>query len=106
MATIFGCKISHLPMKYLGSRWVFITNYKSISIWNDVLEKMEWKLDSWQQMYSSKGGRVTLIKSTLSKLPTYFLSLFPLPSKVAHFMKKIQLDFPWEGMNDVFKFHL
>ena len=25
----------------------------------------------------AKGGRVTLIKSTLSILPTYFLSLFP-----------------------------
>ncbi len=29
------------------------------------------------------GGRLTLIKSTLSSLPTYFLSLFPLPIGVA-----------------------
>ncbi|XP_042969900.1 uncharacterized protein LOC122302626 [Carya illinoinensis] len=60
MTTILGCKISHLPMKYLGLP--LGAHYKSISIWNDVLEKMERKLASWKQMYLSKGGRVTLIK--------------------------------------------
>jgi hypothetical protein len=35
-------------------------------------------------LYLSKGGRLTLIKSTLSNLPTYYLSLFP-----------IQRDFLW-----------
>jgi hypothetical protein len=29
-------------------------------------------------MRLSKGGRVTLIKSTLFNLPLYFMSLFPL----------------------------
>jgi len=29
-------------------------------------------------MYLSKGGRLTLLKSTLTILPTYFLSLFPI----------------------------
>ena len=31
-----------------------------------------------------KGCRLTLLKSTLSSLPTYFLSLFTIPSHVAN----------------------
>jgi hypothetical protein len=32
----------------------------------------------------SKGGRITLIKSTLSDLLMYFMSLFSLPTSVAN----------------------
>ena len=48
-------------------------------------------------MYFSKGGRITLIKSTLSNLPTYYLSLFPIPAEVASRIDKIQRDFLWKG---------
>ena len=51
---------------------------------------------------SFKGGRVTLIKSTLSNMPTYILSLFPIPAYMAKRTEKIQRG----GMNDDFKFHL
>jgi hypothetical protein len=44
-------------------------------------------------MYLSKGGKVTHIKSTLSNLLTYFLSLFPIHAGVANRMKKLQRDF-------------
>jgi hypothetical protein len=44
-------------------------------------------------MYLSKGGRLMLIKRTLSSLPTYFLSLFPISKGVAHLLEKIQRDF-------------
>jgi hypothetical protein len=41
----------------------------------------------------SRGGRVTFIKSTLSDLPTYSASLFPLPKGVAYHIEKLQRDF-------------
>lgn len=44
-------------------------------IWNPIIEGMERRLAGWKRLYHSKGGKVTLIKSTLSSLPTYFLSL-------------------------------
>jgi hypothetical protein len=44
-------------------------------------------------MYLSKGGRVTLIKSTFSNLPTYFLYLFLLPTGVANRIEKLLRDF-------------
>lgn len=42
-----------------------------------------------------KGGRVTLIKSTLSNLPTYYMSLFPIPVCVDARIEKLQRDFLW-----------
>ena len=57
-------------------------------------------------MYLSNGGKVTLIKSTLSNLPTYFLSIFPIPAVVANHIEKVQWNFLWGGLGDEPKFHL
>ena len=80
-----GCKQGTLPFKYLtiplGAK------FKEKTIWNPILDKMERRLAGWKRLYLSKGGRVTLIKRTLSNLPTYFLSLFPIPVDVANRMK-------------------
>jgi hypothetical protein len=66
--------------------------------------KMERRLASWQRLYLSKGARVTLIKSTLSNLPMYFLSLFSIP--MANRIEKLQRDFLWGGIGEEFKYHL
>jgi hypothetical protein len=57
-------------------------------------------------MYLSKGGRVTLIKSTLPNLPTYFMSLFPILALVAKRIEKLQCAFLWGGISEEFKYHL
>jgi hypothetical protein len=54
---------------------------------------MSRRLAPWKRMYLSKGGRIALIKSTLSNLPTYMMSLFPIPASVAKQIEKIQRDF-------------
>jgi hypothetical protein len=54
----------------------------------------------------SKGGRVTLIKSTLANLPTYYLSLFPMPVSGAKCVEKLQRNFLWGGIGEEFKYHL
>ena len=59
------------------------------------MEKIEWKLAGWKKLYLLKGGRLTLLKSTLSSLTTYFLSLFNIPTHVANKIKKLQRDFLW-----------
>ena len=65
------------------------TLFKTTSIWNPILEKMEKKLSGWKRLYLSKGARLTLLKSTLSSLPTYFLSLFTIPTAVAARLESI-----------------
>ena len=88
---VLGCKQSTLPMKYLGLS--LGAKFKNKAIWNPILEKIERKLAGWKRLYLSKGGRVTLIKSTLSNLLTYFLSLFPIPATVANRIEKFQRNF-------------
>ena len=70
LAEVLGCRVGALPMTYLGMP--LGAPHKSPSIWNLILEKIEWKLAGWKKLYLSKGGRLTLLKSTLSSLPTYF----------------------------------
>ena len=82
LVAILGCRQSSLPMTYLGLP--LGAKFKDRAIWNPILEKMERRLASWKRLYLSKGGKVTLLKSTLSTLLTYDLSLFPIPVDVAN----------------------
>ena len=104
LVEILGYRESALPLKYLSLP--LGASFKDKSIWNPILEKMERRLAGWKRLYLSKGGKVTLIKSTLSSLPTYFLSLFPIPAKVAKRIEKLERDFLWSGIGDDRKIHL
>ena len=81
LADILSCRIGSLPMSYLGMPLGSAS--KSISIWNPIIEKMERRLAGWKRLYLSKDGRLTLLKNTLSSLPTFYLSLFTIPCSVA-----------------------
>jgi exonuclease III len=104
LVCILGCKQGLLPIKYLGLP--LGAKFKETTIWNPILEKMERRLAGWKRLYLSKGAKVTLIKSTLSNLPTYYLSLFPIPTAVAYRLEKLQRDFLWSGLGEEFKYHL
>ena len=67
---------------------------------------MQKKLSGWKQLYLSKGGRLTLLKSTLLSLPTYYLSLFTISQHVADILERIQRNFLWERSTEVFKYPL
>ena len=67
---------------------------------------VERRLAGWKILYPSKGGRLTLIKSTLSNLPTYLLSLFPIPAVIAYRIERLQQNFLWGGLGDDSKHHL
>ena len=99
---IFQCRMGSLPMKYLGM--LLGTSFKTASIWNPILEKMEKKLSGWKHLYLSKGGRLMLLKSTLSSLPMYFLSLFTIPKAVAARLESIQRNFLWRSFEGSFKY--
>ena len=51
------------------------------------------EISRMERLYLSKGGRVTLVKNTLSNLPTYFLYSFPIPAAGANRIEKLQQNF-------------
>jgi hypothetical protein len=74
-------------MKYLGLP--LGASFKAKSIWDGIIEKIESRSASWKQLYLSKVHSITSIKSTLSNLSAYFMSLFPLPMSIANQIEKL-----------------
>jgi hypothetical protein len=104
LAGSLGCGTAELPLKYLGL--LLGASFKLKAMWRDLEDLIVQRLAPWKHSYLSKGGRVALIKSTLSNLPTYLLSLFPVLADVAKRIEKIQRYFLWEGLNDKVQLHL
>ena len=87
--------MGNLPTTYLGLP--LGDHCKSLTIWDGVEERFRKKLALWKRQYISKGGRITLMKSTLSRLPLYLMSIFPLPRMVKLRLDQIQRNFLWDG---------
>jgi hypothetical protein len=56
LASILGCRVSSLPMTYLGLPSG--ASFKAKSIWDNIIEKIERHLAGWKRLYLSKAGRV------------------------------------------------
>ena len=74
LATIFCCRVGVPLTTYLGLPLGAAHN--SMVAWDEVEERFRKRLAMWKRKYISKGGRLTLIKSTLASLPIYFMPLF------------------------------
>ena len=81
MCLVVKLVFGKLPAKYLGLPLCLGLPKKHL--WDSVVERIEKKLSSWKGRYLSMGGRVTLIKSILSRIPIYFLSCFHCPKTVS-----------------------
>nr|GEZ21848.1 RNA-directed DNA polymerase, eukaryota, reverse transcriptase zinc-binding domain protein [Tanacetum cinerariifolium] len=62
-------------------------NMNRIDNWKCIVQKFALKLSQWKARLLSVGGRVSLIKSVLCNLPTYYLSLYKMPTFV---LKKLE----------------
>ncbi|RVW28234.1 hypothetical protein CK203_083667 [Vitis vinifera] len=104
LAWDFGCRVGSLPSSYLGMP--LGASFKSVTVWDGVERAFPKRLSMWKRQYLSKGGRAILIRSTLSNLPVYLMSLLCLPSSIRWRLEKIQRDFLWGGGNLERKPHL
>ena len=72
LAFELGCKVGALPSSNMGLP--LGTRHNSVTVWDGIEERFRKRLALWKRQHISKGGRVTLIQSTLSSLPIYFMS--------------------------------
>ncbi|RVW36073.1 putative ribonuclease H protein [Vitis vinifera] len=99
-----GCRVGSLPSQYLGLP--LGAPNRVPYMWDGVEERVRRRLALWKWQYISKGGRITLIKSTLASMPIYQMSIFRMPKVVARRLEKVQRDFLWGGGNMEGKIHL
>ena len=88
LACELGCRVGSLPSSYLGL--LLGSKINLTRVWEGIEEKFRRRLSAWMRLYISKGGRLTLIRSTLSNMPIYLLSLFRMPKSVKSRLEKIK----------------
>ena len=104
LASELACGVGSLPTTYLGLP--LRATHRAMGVWDTIEERFRKRLTSWKRQYISKGGRLKLIRITLSSLPIYLLSLFRMPKLVCSRLEKIHRDFLWGGGNLERKPHL
>ncbi|GJU89406.1 RNA-directed DNA polymerase, eukaryota, partial [Tanacetum coccineum] len=91
MADRYGCLATNLPFTHLGVK--VGVNMSKINFWNEVVQKVTSKLSSWKAKTLSVGGRLTLIKSVLGAIPTYYMSLYKVPEGVLSHLESLRNSF-------------
>ncbi|XP_021985846.1 uncharacterized protein LOC110882054 [Helianthus annuus] len=97
LARLANCEVGSFPFMHLGIP--IGVNMKRVMFWKPVLEKFSLKLSKWKAKYLSFAGRMTLAKSVLGSLPSYYLSLFAAPKGILNKLEKIRREFIWEKSN-------
>lgn len=85
-----------LPFTYLG---LPLSNKKlPKTAYLPLLQRMNKRLGGWAAKHLSIAGRIVLVNSVLSALPTYFMSCLKLPEWVIKDIDKIRRSFLWHGV--------
>ena len=85
-----------LPIRYLG--FPLISKRLSVGACSPLIQAIMQRLQSWKARLLSFTGRAELIKSVLSAMHLYWLSVFNLPVGVHKEIDKLLLGFLWYGL--------
>ncbi|GMI64817.1 hypothetical protein HRI_000151000 [Hibiscus trionum] len=102
-AKSIGCLWEKFSTTYLGLPLGPRRN--SSVLWDPVFKNFSKRLEGWKVGFLSIAGRLTLIKSVLSSLPIYFLSIFKIPASVLKKLNSLMAKFLWGESNEKAKIH-
>jgi hypothetical protein len=99
----FRAKIGKLSCKYLGLslRTGRIRHEDEQSL----VDKVAAKLPKWKGRMLNKAGRLTLVKSVLSSIVTYHMTVFPLSKWAIKRIDQIRRNLLWCGADDTRRGH-
>jgi len=90
-AKTLSCAQMGVPFKYLGLE--VGGNPRKVKFWEPVLTKLKARLNVWKGRFLSMAGRICLIKSVISAIPLFYLSIFKAPESVYKSIISIQRRF-------------
>jgi len=92
-ARSLNCGAMQIPFKYLGLQ--VGGNPRRTQFWDPVVDKVKARLSAWKGKCLSLAGRVCLVKSVLTSIPLFYLSIFKAPISVCKKISSIQRRFIW-----------
>lgn len=101
VANMLGCKTRTFPFKYLGLQ--VGANMNLVKSWDPVVDLFRKRLSLWKAKKLSFGGRLTVIKSVLNSLPTYYFSLYKASVGALEKLDRIRRVFFWGGSEEEMK---
>ncbi|GJW10810.1 RNA-directed DNA polymerase, eukaryota [Tanacetum coccineum] len=90
-ANIIGCSTFSTPFSYLGVKVGMSPSRRKA--WDEIIGKVSNRLSKWKIKTLSVGGRLTLIKSVLTSLPLYHMSLYKAPLGVLRDLESLRRKF-------------
>ena len=82
---------------YLGTP--IFTTRRTASSYQYLVENISKRIEGWQTKYLSMSGRATLIKASITSIPTYATKTTLLPQKICHQIDKLSRNFLWGGFD-------
>lgn len=91
----FTCQIKSFPSTYLGLP-LHYRQLRRVDI-QPLIDKVTNRLPTWKGRFLNKAGRLRLMNTVLSSIPTYFLTVFAPKKWAVKRIDKIRRGFLWEG---------
>lgn len=76
------------------------------SDFNQILNRLQQKLQGWRQSLCSFAGRTHLTTTTTNTMPNYYMRVFNLPQKIKNQIDKINKNFLWGHIVTTKKMHI
>lgn len=103
ISNIFNFPLQPFPLSYLGLP-LSLKNLRRVD-YLPIIENIDKRLAGWKSASLSRGGRIILLNSVLSSLPTYFYLAFALLVWVIKAIERVQRGFFWKGKYKTNGFH-
>ena len=95
ISEILSTLVASLPIRYLG---ISLTAGRMRSAeWQPVTAKIDVRLEGWHARLLSRGGRLVLLQSVLTAIPTYFMAIARMPEGVRRQIERTMRRFFWQG---------
>jgi hypothetical protein len=94
----FQCPIKFFPCTYLGLP-LHYRQLRRVEI-QPLIDKVGNKLPTWKGQFLNRAGRLKLMTTVLTAMPTFFLTVFPPKKWLVKRLDKLRRGFLWKGTED------